>query len=139
VARPPFHLAFSVVDLETTRRFYTEIIGCGLGREDARWIDFDFRGHQITAHLAEQTAPAPTNTVDGKQVPVNHFGLVLEWDEWHALAQRLRRSGIKFMIEPHIRFAGKPGEQATMFIADPSGNGLEFKAFRDPARLFARD
>jgi extradiol dioxygenase family protein len=139
VALRPFHLAFPVNDLETTRRFYTEIIGCRVGREDARWIDFDFRGHQITAHLTEPAATAPTNTVDGKQVPVSHFGLVLEWDEWHALAQQLRRSGIKFLIEPHIRFAGKTGEQATMFIADPTGNGLEFKAFRDPATLFARD
>lgn len=136
---PPFHLAFPVTDIEASRAFYGGLLGCAVGREDTRWIDFDFFGHQISAHLVD-TAPAaePTNQVDGKAVPVRHFGAVLEWEEWQRLAQRLRDARIEFLIEPHIRFAGQVGEQATLFITDPSGNGLEFKAFRDPQRLFAR-
>lgn len=136
---PPFHLAFPVTDLEATRAFYTGLLGCVVGREDARWIDFDFFGHQISAHLVDLAPePGPTNEVDGKAVPVRHFGAVLDWDGWLALAERLRGADIVFLIEPHIRFAGQVGEQATLFIQDPSGNGLEFKAFKDPQRLFAR-
>lgn len=139
MSRPPFHLAFPVIDLEATRRFYVDVLGCRIGREDTRWIDFDLRGHQISAHLSDRTESAATNVVDGKPVPVRHFGLVLEWMEWQQLADTLRAKGVAFLIEPHIRFAGLPGEQATLFITDPSDNGLEFKAFRDPAKLFARD
>jgi extradiol dioxygenase family protein len=139
VQRPPFHLAFPVADIEAARRFYTEILGCRVGRENTRWIDFDFRGHQITAHLSSPVEPVATNTVDGRQVPVRHFGLILEWQEWQDLAAELTSKKVEFLIEPHVRFAGQPGEQATLFISDPSGNGLEFKAFRDPSRLFARD
>lgn len=136
---PPFHLAFPVTDLEATRAFYNALLGCAVGREDTRWIDFDFFGHQISAHLVDSApAPEPTNEVDGKAVPVRHFGAVLAWDDWHRLAQRLRDAGVGFLIEPHIRFAGQVGEQATLFITDPSGNGLEFKSFKDPRCLFAR-
>ena len=136
---PPFHLAFPVTDLEATRAFYSGLLGCRVGREDTRWIDFDFFGHQLSAHLID-AAPAiePTNEVDGKAVPVRHFGAVLEWADWEQLAQRLHEARIGFLIEPHIRFAGQVGEQATLFITDPSGNGLEFKAFREPERLFMR-
>lgn len=139
MSMPPFHLAFPVRDLEATRRFFVDLLGCGTGRESERWIDFDFHGHQITAHLApEELAAVPTNPVDGKQVPVRHFGLILDWDEWHRLADHLRAAGTEFLIEPYIRFKGEVGEQATLFILDPSGNGIEFKSFQDPARLFAR-
>ena len=134
----PFHLAFPVLDLVATRRFFTEVLGCRVGREDARWIDFDFFGHQLTAHLSDAMPVSATNQVDGKAVPVSHFGLVLEWRQWHSLAERLRRSKVTFLIEPHIRFEGKVGEQATLFIQDPSGNGIELKSFREPDQLFAR-
>ena len=134
----PFHLAFPVDDLEAARDFYVGALGCGVGRESGRWIDFDFHGHQITAHLAPEAAAAnATNPVDGKQVPVRHFGLVLAWTEWEALAASLRNAGRSFLIEPALRFAGQPGEQGTFFILDPAGNALEFKSFRDPGRLFA--
>lgn len=132
-----FHLAFPVTDLEATRRFYTEILECRIGREDDRWIDFDFFGHQITAHLTGEMPNPGTNEVDGKQVPVSHFGLILEWEKWHALANRLRRLSVPFLIEPCIRFAGRVGEHATLFILDPNGNGIELKSFRDPEQLFA--
>jgi len=136
---PPFHLAFPVADLEATRRFYLDLLGCGLGREAEKWIDFDFFGHQISAHLRpDEVARARTNEVDGDQVPVRHFGAILEWDAWHALAERLQAAGTAFIIEPHVRFKGQVGEQATMFFTDPSGNALEFKAFKDPSRVFAR-
>ncbi|WP_366556060.1 VOC family protein [Aquibaculum sediminis] len=136
---PPFHMAFPVADLEATRRFYLDVLGCGLGREAERWIDFDFFGHQISAHLRpDEVARAQTNEVDGDQVPVRHFGAILEWDAWHALAERLKAADTAFIIEPHVRFKGQVGEQATMFFTDPSGNALEFKAFKDPARVFAR-
>ena len=137
-ASPPFHLAFPVTDIEAARRFYAGALGCRVGREDTRWIDFDFFGHQISAHLVD--APeggAPTNPVDGKDIPVRHFGAILEWDAWHALADRLRREGLAFLVEPHVRFPGEPGEQATFFVVDPSGNALEFKSFKDMARVFA--
>ena len=135
---PPFHLAFPVDDLAQARAFYVGVLGCPEGRSSADWVDFDLFGHQIVAHLAPGQATVPTNTVDGEAVPVHHFGVVLGWDEWHALAERLRDGGADFLIEPGIRFAGESGEQATMFIRDPSGNALEFKSFRDPTRLFAR-
>ncbi|WP_428262217.1 VOC family protein [Haliangium sp.] len=138
--RPPFHLAFPVTDLEATRRFYVELLGCRVGRESERWIDFDFFGHQITAHRVDgrAVAPTPTNEVDAKDVPVPHFGAVLGWERWHTLAERLRGAQVAFVIEPHIRFPGEVGEQATMFLCDPSGNHLEFKAFQAPERLFQR-
>lgn len=134
----PFHLAFSVHDLAAARAFYGELLGCREGRSSAAWIDFDLYGHQIVAHLDPAARPAETtNPVDGHDVPVPHFGVVLGWEEWHALAGRLEAAGVNFGIAPHIRFKGEPGEQATMFFADPSGNALEFKAFQDDARLFA--
>jgi hypothetical protein len=137
---PPFHLAFPVTDLEATRAFYGTLLGCPVGRESERWIDFDFFGHQITAHQVDGPGRggAPTNPVDGKDVPIPHFGAVLDWDAWHALADRLKRASVAFIIEPHIRFPGQAGEQATMFFRDPSGNHLEFKAFQDPGRMFQR-
>ncbi|WP_235830305.1 VOC family protein [Algihabitans albus] len=136
---PPFHLAFPVADLEATRRFYVELLGCDVGREAERWIDFDFFGHQISAHLKpEEVTRAQTNEVDGDQVPVRHFGAILEWSAWQALAARLEAAGTVFIVTPHVRFKGETGEQATMFFLDPSGNALEFKAFQDPDQIFAR-
>lgn len=133
----PFHLAFPVRDLEATRAFYHGLLGCPLGRESSRWIDFDFFGHQITAHLADGSGPVAHNEVDSDAVPVPHFGAVLAMDDWQALADRLTEEGVKFVIEPHVRFKGEVGEQATMFIKDPSGNALEFKAVADHSQLFA--
>jgi len=134
----PFHLAFPVHDLTAARAFYGGLLGCREGRSAERWVDFDLHGDQLVAHLDPAAKSAGhTNPVDGHDVPVPHFGVVLEWDDWHALADRLRGAGIAFGIEPHIRFEGEVGEQATMFFRDPSGNALEFKAFRDPAQLFA--
>ena len=136
---PRFHLAFPVRDLEDARSFYAGLLGCRLGRESDRWIDFDFFGHQITAHLSDQDAGTPVNAVDGEQVPVRHFGLVLDWSDWASLKNMLENSGTTFLIEPTIRFENQVGEQATMFVTDPSGNALEFKAFRNPEQLFARE
>jgi len=134
----PFHFAFPVHDLAAARGFYGELLGCGEGRSSDSWIDFDLYGHQIVAHLdSGRRAAEASNPVDGHDVPVPHFGVVLEWAAWHALAARLAAAGTAFGIAPHIRFVGQPGEQATMFFRDPSGNALEFKAFRDPAKLFA--
>jgi uncharacterized protein len=139
MAIPPFHLAFPVHDLAAARAFYGGLLGCREGRSSPEWVDFDFHGHQVVAHLAPgATTQGPTNRVDGKNVPVRHFGVILEWDAWHQLADRLRAAGVRFVIEPGIRFAGQPGEQATMFLLDPSGNALEFKTFRDMAKVFAR-
>ena len=137
----PFHCAFPVDDLEAARSFYVDVLGCGVGRSSDKWIDFDLFGHQVVAHLVAQDAlPASkTNPVDGDHVPVPHFGVVLEWASWHALADRLRDRGVAFVLEPRVRFEGRAGEQATMFLRDPSGNALEFKSFRDPAQLFAVD
>lgn len=135
---PPFHLAFPVTELESTRRFYVEVLGCRVGRAADTWIDFDFHGHQISAHVRpDECAAARANDVDGDDVPVRHFGLVLPWSEWHALRDRLIAAGVDFILEPKVRFVGQVGEQATMFVRDPSGNALEFKSFQDPTRLFA--
>jgi extradiol dioxygenase family protein len=136
---PPFHLAFPVNDLAAARTFYGGLLGCAEGRSSEQWIDFDFFGHQVVAHLApDEVSKAATNAVDGKSVPVRHFGVVLDWDAWHAMAERLVKEGVAFIIEPGIRFQGQVGEQATMFFLDPSGNALEFKAFKDMTQLFAK-
>ena len=135
----PFHLAIPVHDLAAAREFYGGLFGCGEGRSSAEWVDFDFFGHQVVAHLdPTRRKHVHHNEVDGKDVPVPHFGVVMEWGAWQALAERLRARGTRFEIEPGIRFAGQVGEQATMFLYDPSGNALEFKAFKDPSRLFSR-
>ena len=137
---PPFHLAIPVHDLDAARAFYGRLMGCAEGRSSARWVDFDLYGHQLVAHLADGTRPQlrATNPVDGQDVPVPHFGVVLDWSAWQALVARLRAAGQSFVLEPGIRFAGQTGEQATFFLYDPSGNALEFKAFKDPGQLFAR-
>ena len=135
----PFHLAFPVTSLANARAFYGNLLGCPEGRSSDDWVDFSLYGHQIVAHLAPQEAGhRSTSAVDGDHVPVRHFGVVLAMPEWNALAARLRERGVQFVIEPHIRFAGQIGEQATMFFLDPCGNALEFKAFADPQRLFAK-
>jgi uncharacterized protein len=136
---PPFHLAFPVTSLSNARVFYGDLLGCPEGRSSDSWVDFDFHGHQIVAHLApEEIRSVSANDVDGDDVPVRHFGVVLPMDAWRALAERLQAAGIRFVVEPHIRFKGQPGEQATMFLLDPCGNALEFKAFADRAQLFAK-
>ena len=136
---PPFHLAFPVHDLDAARAFYGGLLGCREGRSAEHWVDFDFYGHQIVAHLDRGMTPRPRhNPVDGHDVPVPHFGAVLPMDEWQRLADRLREGEADFVIEPTVRFRGEAGEQATMFFLDPSGNALELKAMRDPANLFAR-
>jgi len=138
MTQPPFHLAFAVDDLEAARSFYGDLLGCPEGRSSERWIDFDLHGHQIVAHLAPDAVRARAgNPVDGEHVPVPHFGVVLPMAEWKALAERLEAGGVEFVIPPTVRFAGQPGEQATMFFLDPAGNALEFKAMADPAKLFA--
>ena len=135
----PFHLAFPVDSLESARRFYGGLLGCPEGRSSDAWIDFNLYGHQIVAHLAPgETGHRTTSAVDGDNVPVRHFGVVLPMREWQALADKLVKAGTKFVIEPHVRFKGQVGEQATMFFLDPSGNALEFKAFEDPSKLFAK-
>jgi extradiol dioxygenase family protein len=137
---PPFHLAFPVDDLAAARGFYGGVLGCPEGRSADKWVDFDLHGHQIVAHLApDALARRATNPVDGDDVPVPHFGLVLPMDEWRALAGRLESAGTQFVIPPTVRFEGQAGEQATMFLLDPAGNALEFKAMADPANLFAKD
>jgi extradiol dioxygenase family protein len=137
---PPFHLAFPVHDLASSRAFYGTLLGCREGRSTSEWVDFEFHGHQIVAHLTGDAGiTGPTNRVDGHDVPVRHFGVILEWEAWEELAGRLREAGVLFIIEPGIRFRGLPGEQATMFLLDPSGNALEFKAFRDQASIFATE
>lgn len=138
--RPRFHLAFPVHDLEAARRFYAGLLGCQTGRESEHWIDFDLYGHQIVAHLAPDLAGAANaNAVDGKEIPVRHFGLILDWDAFDTLAERFRRAGTDFLVDPYVRFEGQPGEQKTLFVRDPSGNALEFKAFRDEAMIFETD
>ena len=136
----PFHLAFPVHDLAQARGFYGDVLGCPEGRSSEDWIDFNFYGHQIVAHLApsETGGAGPLSAVDGHGVPVRHFGIVLPMADWEALSTRLSGHGIKFIIEPYIRFKGLPGEQATMFFQDPSGNAIEIKAFADIGMLFAK-
>ena len=141
MALSPFHLAIPVHDLRAARRFYGETFGLSEGRSSDQWVDFDFYGHQLVIHEHPKTPSqdnAHTNPVDGHDVPIPHFGIVLEWAEWETLADRLRERGTDFVIEPHIRFQGQPGEQATMFLLDPCGNALEFKAFADRGQLFAK-
>jgi len=137
----PFHLAIPVHDLPAARRFYGEVFGLSEGRSAEHWVDFDFFGHQLVIHQHPQTDSqrhAGSNPVDGHDVPVPHFGVVLAWDDWHALAERLQQRGTRFVIEPYIRFKGQVGEQATLFLFDPCGNALEFKSFRDMGQLFAK-
>ena len=135
---PRFHLAFPVTDLGQARRFYGELLGCAEGRSSDDWVDFDFFGHQIVAHKVDANAMAEaTSLVDGKNVPVRHFGVVTDRATWDTLARRFRDAKVRFVIEPYVRFAGLPGEQATMFFLDPFGNALEFKAFADMNQLFA--
>ena len=133
----PFHLAIPVRDIAESRRFYAETFGCREGRSAEHWVDFDFFGNQLVIHLSKSTGDVGThNPVDGHDVPVPHFGVVLEWEDWHRLAERLKQKGVRFVIEPYVRFQGQAGEQATMFFHDPSGNALEFKAFKDLRMLF---
>jgi hypothetical protein len=135
---PRFHLAFPVTDLDLARRFYGGLLGCAEGRSSPDWVDFDFHGHQIVAHRVARAQMADaTSVVDGQNVPVRHFGVILDLPAWHALAERVRAAGVQFTIEPYVRFKGEPGEQATMFFLDPFGNALEFKAFADMDSLFA--
>ena len=135
---PPFHLAFPVHDLDSARAFYGQLLGCAEGRSSSQWIDFNFFGHQIVAHLApEECAPVSSSGVDNRQVPVRHFGAILDMQTWSELADKLAGK-VTFLIEPYTRFAGEPGEQATMFFADPSGNAIELKAFSDRSHLFAK-
>ena len=134
----PFHLALPVTDLGSAEAFYCGLLGCEKGRTASRWIDLNFYGHQVTLHLVDASdADAPTNPVDGDSVPARHFGVVLDMDDWRSLAAQLEAAGCEFRISPRIRFEGEVGEQATLFITDPSGNALEFKSFADPTQLFA--
>ncbi len=136
---PRFHLAFPVTDLDEARRFYGQFLGCAEGRASDDWVDFDFHGHQIVAHKVPAAAMSdPKSLVDGQQVPVRHFGVILDLPAWETLAAHLKAAGVAFVIEPYVRFRGLPGEQATMFFLDPFGNALEFKAFGDINRLFAK-
>jgi len=135
----PFHLAFPVDNLEKTREFYTQILGCNEGRSSDRWIDFDMYGHQVVAHLIDKVEKVQTNPIDGDNVPASHFGVILELEEWKVLVDRLKKIDMNFIIEPHIRFKGEAGEQATMFFLDPCGNALEFKAFKNDDMIFATD
>lgn len=135
----PFHLAIKVDDLVAARAFYGDLLGCAEGRSADTWVDFDLYGHQLVCHLAPGAGEGVhRNPVDGDQVPVPHFGVVLGMADWESLAERLRAADVTFVIEPHVRFRGEPGEQATLFFLDPAGNALEFKAFADLGQLFAR-
>lgn len=139
MTQPLFHLAFPVDDLAKARAFYGGLLGCPEGRSSAEWVDFNFYGHQIVAHLAPgEAGHGNTSAVDGDNVPVRHFGVILSMQDWQALAARLQQAGTRFIIEPHIRFRGQVGEQATMFFLDPCGNALEFKAFNDLGQVFAK-
>ncbi len=137
---PAFHLAFPVHNIEAARRFYVDELGCSVGREAERWIDFDLRGHQLSAHLVDglQRIQMPTNEVDGDGIPVRHFGLILPWEEWQETSRVWTERCVRFLVAPRIRFAGQVGEQATLFVEDPSGNAIELKSFKDPTRVFAR-
>ena len=135
----PFHVAFPVHDLELAKEFYTGTLGCTIGRSSEHWIDFNLFGHQIVAHLSpEEVGLVQTSDVDKKNVPVRHFGVVLDWKHWHEFSDHLKSRNVNFVIEPYIRFKGEVGEQATMFLADPSHNALEFKSFKDQEFLFKR-
>jgi len=135
----PFHLAFPVPSLEAAREFFSGVLGCEEGRSATRWVDFDFYGHQISAHLVEDDAEGLAgNSVDGDKVPCRHFGMILPWPKWEALAEGLRKKGARFVIEPKVRFKGRAGEQGTMFVQGPGNNVLEFKTFRDPSMVFER-
>ena len=140
MALPPFHLAFPVDDLAAARRFYGGLLGCAEGRSADDWIDFNLYGHQLVAHFAPGAMTGrSTNPVEGEAVPVPHFGIVLAMDEWRSLAERFADAGVEFVIPPTVRFEGQPGEQATMFLLDPAGNALEFKAMADPTNLFSKN
>ena len=133
----PFNLAFPVHDLTEAKEFYTKVLGCTLGRSSEHWIDFNLFGHQVVAHLnPDELSKTKTSNVDDKQVPVRHFGIILEWEKWQQFSIELKEKGVEFIIEPYIRFKGEIGEQATMFFLDPSGNALEFKSFKDPEMVF---
>ncbi len=135
----PFHVAFPVRDLKSTKEFYTTVLGCSVGRTSDHWIDFNLFGHQVVAHLSPNEAKiVDTGDVDEKKVPVRHFGVILEWDQWHRFADKLNANNVQFMIEPYIRFKGEVGEQATMFLLDPSDNALEFKSFKDQSFIFKK-
>ena len=135
----PFHVAFPVRDLNSTKEFYTTVLGCSVGRTSDHWIDFNLFGHQVVAHLSPNEAKiVDTGDVDEKKVPVRHFGVILEWDQWHRFADKLKANNVQFMIEPYIRFKGEVGEQATMFLLDPSDNALEFKSFKDQSFIFKK-
>ncbi len=138
MSRPRFHLAFPVRDLDEARRFYGDLLGCPEGRSSPQWVDFDFHGHQIVAHLSEQRTDAAVNEVDGENVPVRHFGLIMTLADWEAVTAKLTKARVDFLIEPQIRFKGQAGEQATCFFLDPSGNALELKAFADETMIFAK-
>lgn len=133
----PFHLALPVLDLDAAEAFYGRLLGCARGRSAPRWTDYDFFGHQLSVHLVEDATDVASNAVDGDAVPVRHFGVILAWEDWQALGTRLTEAGVTFRIAPRVRFAGQVGEQGTFFLDDPSGNALEFKSFRDDARVFA--
>jgi len=136
----PFHLAFPVRNIKETKDWYTNVLGCYVGRQSKKWIDLDFYGHQLSAHLSsDEMVYKNVNSVDGDSVPVFHFGLILDWDDWHILSNKLKSLEVKFIIKPRIRFKGRSGEQATMFLSDPSGNILEFKSFKDPNDIFKTD
>ena len=135
----PFHLAFPVKNIESTKIFYKEVLGCEIGREDKKWVDFNFFGHQLSAHLKpDELKKTKENPVDGKSVPVRHFGVILPWEKWQLLSKKLIKINTEFIIEPYVRFEGEVGEQATMFFLDPSGNALEFKSFKDSSQIFAK-
>ena len=135
----PFHLAFPVKNISSTKKFYRDVLGCKIGREDKKWVDFNFFGHQLSAHLRpDELKNTKKNAVDGKSVPVRPFGAILDWEDWHTLSAKLKKINTEFVIEPYIRFKGEVGEQATMFFLDPSGNALEFKSFKDPSQVFVK-
>jgi hypothetical protein len=134
--RPSFHLAFPVRDLEATRSFYVDVLGCSVGRSADAWIDLNFFGYQITAHQIIDDDIRLTNNVDEHDIPIPHFGLIMDWEDWHRAVDHMSYIGVSFRVEPHVRFKGKVGEQATFFLEDPSGNCLEFKAFKEPGDIF---
>lgn len=137
--RPRFHLAIPVDDLESARQFYGDMLSCPEGRSSEEWVDFDFYGHQLVVHLDRHNQSVEArNLVDGHQVPVRHFGLLLDWAEWERLGEKLKQRQYKFLIEPTVRFKGRAGEQGTFFVQDPSGNALEFKSFKNEKQIFAK-